>query len=462
MSNSTALDVMRLALQQYRYTEWPPGTNRTKYGKWFGMNGVYWCAEYVSWCAFKAPGDSPIVKSANAATIQDLTVQTKNGKYVLPHTGNNKKKLAALDNIKFGDSISFNFNGGTDRDHTGLVVSVWGDHIYCIEGNTSLTEKGSQSNGGAVAYRNRFYTTNVCTVRPAYKPAKFPKPDKAFSGSVPKLPKRGWFQYGDKGEQVGKLQKALAWANCYSLKADNDFGSNTFAEVVIFQVAHGLEPDGQFGDKCLRKLNQLIKNLAGGQTVAEKKPEKKPETKKKTNKQKLNDLAIKDAYSYGTKKSRYAYPGGKPKEHYKKDLDKAFPDRSGWWKQTRAGAACDVYVPTVIRASGVDKHIPHGLEYMIPYLEEQEKKKNGKFKRVVAKHNKKGRYYSPAMLKGGDIVVLMYKGGGAHTFFVVEKNGKKYIAEAQFHGKTYPHISKVYKTMYKEDYKMLRVYRAKG
>lgn len=197
-------------------------------------------------------------------------------------------------------------------------------------------------------------------------------------------------------------------------------------------------------------------------TEAKKSTETKTKKKTKTNKKKLNDLAIKDAYAYRTKKSRYAYPGGKPKKHYKEDLDEAFPNRKKWWKQTRAGAACDVYVPTVIRAAGVDKHIPHGLEYMIPYLEEQETKKDGKFKRIKSKKNKKGRFFSPSMLKGGDIVVLMYKGSGAHTFFIVEIDGKKYIAEAQFHGKTYPHISRVFHTMYKNDYQMLRVYRAKN
>ena len=32
----------------------PGDENFTKYGAWYGMNGVYWCAEYVSWCAYTA------------------------------------------------------------------------------------------------------------------------------------------------------------------------------------------------------------------------------------------------------------------------------------------------------------------------------------------------------------------------------------------------------------------------
>lgn len=207
-------------------------------------------------------------------------------------------------------------------------------------------------------------------------------------------------------------------------------------------------------------ISQVWVGYVPGNLKTEKKKEtKKKETKKTTKKskaQKLNDRAIKDSWAKGTPPSKYRYPTGAPKAQYKKDLDKAYPKRSGWWKQTRAGAACDVFVPVVIRVTGVDKSIPHGLEYMIPYLE-----KTKKLKIVPSKDGgKKGHYYPPSLLKGGDIVVLKYKGGGAHTFFVVEVKGKKYVAEAQFHGKTWPHISNELTTLYKSKYKMLRVYRA--
>ncbi len=32
-----------------------PGTgDYTKYGKWYGGNGLFWCQQFISWCAFKA------------------------------------------------------------------------------------------------------------------------------------------------------------------------------------------------------------------------------------------------------------------------------------------------------------------------------------------------------------------------------------------------------------------------
>ena len=260
--NVTALQLMRIALQQYAYKESPAGSNKTKYGKAFGKNGVFWCAQFPWWCGWMAAGQNqsanPIAKSANAADIQDLAVRNKNGKYILKHTANNAKKKEALPNVRFGDSISFNFKGKTARDHTGLVVGRWGDYIYCIEGNTSFSEKGSQSNGGCVALRQRFYTNGVCIVRPDYAAGGFPTPITPYTGRTVKMHSRGWFKYGDKGEEVKALQESLSWANGYRLSIDGDAGSCTFAEIVIFQVANGLEPDGEFGEKSLKKLNEII------------------------------------------------------------------------------------------------------------------------------------------------------------------------------------------------------------
>lgn len=258
MSNAKAIDVMRIALQQYAYKESPPGSNKTKFGKAFGMNGVPWCAEFVWWGGYEAKGDNPIYKSANAADIEDMTVKNKGGKYILKQTSNNSNKLKALPNYKFGDIISFNFNGGASRSHVGYVVGVSGNSIYCLEGNTSFSDAGSQSNGGCVALRKRNYTYGVCVVRPKYASASAYKPTKAYGGTVPKLPSKGCFEYGDKSSQVKNLQKALSWANGYELKADGQLGAKTFAEIVIFQVINGCVPDGQFGKSSLKKLQSII------------------------------------------------------------------------------------------------------------------------------------------------------------------------------------------------------------
>ena len=29
-------------------------SNYTKYGRWYGQNGLYWCQQFISWCAYQA------------------------------------------------------------------------------------------------------------------------------------------------------------------------------------------------------------------------------------------------------------------------------------------------------------------------------------------------------------------------------------------------------------------------
>src|SRR6185295_2690395 len=38
------------AVKHIGVTEDPPGSNRTMFGEWFGVNGVAWCNIFVSYC----------------------------------------------------------------------------------------------------------------------------------------------------------------------------------------------------------------------------------------------------------------------------------------------------------------------------------------------------------------------------------------------------------------------------
>lgn len=262
MAMAKNTDVLRYALQQYGYTESPAGSNNNKFGREFGMNYEPWCAEFVWACGENVSGANPIYKSANAAYIQDETVSKKGGSWVMQKTASTKTKKAGLSKVRLGDIVDFDFGAGDKvRDHTSLAVGRWGDCYVCIEGNTSFSNSGSQSNGGCVALRFRKYTEVCSIVRPKYTKEKWYKPTSPYAGTLPKLPSRGYFKYGDKSGEVKKLQKALAWANGYALKADKDFGGKTFAEVVIFQLTWGLMPDGEFGEKSLGKMSEVIKEL---------------------------------------------------------------------------------------------------------------------------------------------------------------------------------------------------------
>lgn len=86
-----------------------------------------------------------------------------------------------------------------------------------------------------------------------------PKKKKAYSGPFPKLPSRGYFQKGDKGTQVERLQKFLNWYGGYKLDPDGIFGNKTYAAVVDFQMKNKLVADGLFGKKSLAKAKAIKK-----------------------------------------------------------------------------------------------------------------------------------------------------------------------------------------------------------
>ena len=41
-------EIIQRAAAEEGTTENPPNSNKTKYGEWYGLNGVPWCAIFVS------------------------------------------------------------------------------------------------------------------------------------------------------------------------------------------------------------------------------------------------------------------------------------------------------------------------------------------------------------------------------------------------------------------------------
>lgn len=79
---------------------------------------------------------------------------------------------------------------------------------------------------------------------------------KSYSGTLPKLPVRGYFKRGDKGTQVKYLQKFLNWCG-ESLYVDGIIGDKTISAVEWYQKKYGLVVDGLFGKKCLEKAKNI-------------------------------------------------------------------------------------------------------------------------------------------------------------------------------------------------------------
>lgn len=82
-----------------------------------------------------------------------------------------------------------------------------------------------------------------------------PEPVDTYHGTLPKLPHRGWFSSGDKGEEVKKLQRFLNWYGGYGLEVDGVVGRKTINAVKQYQGRERpyLVVDGAFGPECLAR-----------------------------------------------------------------------------------------------------------------------------------------------------------------------------------------------------------------
>lgn len=168
---ATAKQVMNYARSQIGYCESPKNSNRTKYGKAFGVNGEPWCFIF-EWACGNAVDkkNNPFPHNSNAAYGQDEIVSKKGGIWIMKKNRSRSARKAALKKYKEGDCVDFDF-GAMDayRRHTGLVDHVAGEFVYCVEGNTTPDGKsGSQANGGCVAMKKRHYSAICSCARPKY------------------------------------------------------------------------------------------------------------------------------------------------------------------------------------------------------------------------------------------------------------------------------------------------------
>lgn len=167
---STPNEVLKIAKTQLGYNMWTdPARQRgiigSKYGRWYrdyhgvtwaGGDNVAYCNIFVSWCLHKAgvkePGDGYF-----AWTVRCYETYRNAGREV--------NKYAA----KPGDLVFFDWEPGTGIDHIGICeVNLGSNGLQCIEGNTSGSWRGSQSNGGGVYRRARAWGNVRAVVRPFY------------------------------------------------------------------------------------------------------------------------------------------------------------------------------------------------------------------------------------------------------------------------------------------------------
>ena len=146
---ATANEILAVARKELGVKESPAGSNRTKYGTWYGLDGQPWCMMFIQWVFAQAGVELP-VKTASCGTF--MRAAQAAGRWV-------------TSNYQPGDVVIYDFPGGGVTDHCGIVVTPLTTGVRTIEGNTGV---GNDSNGGEVMERTRPANWIVGAYRPPY------------------------------------------------------------------------------------------------------------------------------------------------------------------------------------------------------------------------------------------------------------------------------------------------------
>jgi hypothetical protein len=152
---------LSLAKGQLGIAESPAGSNLQKYGAWYGMNGVPWCAIFTSWAYVQAAEGRETPSFAQGSRYSYVP-------YIVGDARAGLHELRTVDDPLPGDLVCYDFGGDGVYDHVGLFDHWTGSNSFeAVEGNTSPQ---NDVNGGEVMRRSRSRTAQVTTFVRAGEP----------------------------------------------------------------------------------------------------------------------------------------------------------------------------------------------------------------------------------------------------------------------------------------------------
>lgn len=223
--------ILKTAAAEIGYKE--AKTNKTKYGKAYGLDGQPWCVIFQWWVFQQAC--LPLLfcggsKLASCSAVRNYAIG---------------QKQWVTSNYQPGDLVIFDFTGKkTTTNHIGLIESVSGNTLTTIEGNTSSGSAGSQSNGDGVYRRQRNVSLVVGAYRPDYGAVTIPAAKKEVKKILVSCTQ---VESGVSGNVVKAVQLLLNANIDANLSTDGEYGPKTKAAIQKFQTAHKLSPDGIVG-----------------------------------------------------------------------------------------------------------------------------------------------------------------------------------------------------------------------
>lgn len=141
---ATASALVECARAEIGYTEHPAGSNLTKFGAWYGLDGEPWCDMFVSWCAAQVGAGEEVGRFAYCPY------------HVAFFRSRGQWHPAGEDGFEPQPGDIVFFARKLVACHVGIVAGMTADGgaVVTIEGNTSVSD---DDNGGAVMLRTRTY-----------------------------------------------------------------------------------------------------------------------------------------------------------------------------------------------------------------------------------------------------------------------------------------------------------------
>lgn len=257
----TPNDVLRIAAGEIGYYAPDDPQPGSKYGRWMAdvtgeswlagpSTEVWWCMIFVSWVFAQAGVEFPGAPSYN--TDSTLAAARKVGRVTdAGHAGP-------------GDIVVFDWNfSSAATDHVGIVEKNYGTYLQTIEGNTSGSAAGKQSNGNGVWRRTRDYSVVAGVVSPYWDTASESRPqpgkievDGYFGPDTVRLLQAtlGTEQDGVVSNQDSRDMSAIGGVPSTAWQVGQG-GSDVIAAL---QSKVGVEADRYFGPNTCRALQRYL------------------------------------------------------------------------------------------------------------------------------------------------------------------------------------------------------------
>ena len=274
--------VLAMAASQVGYSRWADKKRGTKYARetqpvfwprdtWLLANGISYCDLFVTWVFWKALGEDFVLNHLPGGASYNTDYRASKG-------GRVSRSEAAP-----GDILVFDWNWATSAtNHVGILEKrLSGDRFQTLEGNTSVSNAGSQGNGGRVARRIRRHDQVRYVLRPSWSkaagaqtaPASKPKPKPAKSKAPAfPLPRKAGAMYfygiGKEKEAVtGKVKNTGVPNDVVLYKGKYHSKGLLRWQKQMKERGWKITADGLFGpetEKVTKQFQELIGEKVGG------------------------------------------------------------------------------------------------------------------------------------------------------------------------------------------------------